>query len=416
MRELELKLIASSILLTVEQGRDKIFRAVEPEYFSEPDLSESFEIIKNAYSANPNADGLIYLSSFGQEEQAFWVMQIESLISPSVAAEQLDSTLQAFIEDYRRRKIKSRVTDLAISEPDAEDVLMLADEVRRFSKPVISTAQKYLDEYNQPVKRISTGFELLDRKLGGGFICGSVATIGARPSTGKTTFAINIATRDPGKKVLFVSLEMSARMIYDRIISDKANVNYDDSIAHLIKFDTVKAVLDEYKNLTVVDDVTNVENIAELIHSLKPDLTVIDFVQIVTTSKAKFDNNRQRIDYISRTLKAAAKQTGAQIIILSQITRAGKDKPTMSDLKESGGLEQDSDYIILLYREYVNDKSNPGLDSKETIVTLDKNKFGSCGEFDMDFNGQKQRFTEATDAVVRPSNEAEYDETDDLPF
>ena len=85
----------------------------------------------------------------------------------------------------------------------------------------------------------------------------------------------------------------------------------------------------------------------------------------------------------------------------------------MSDLKESGGLEQDSDYIILLHRDYVNDKSNVAVDSKETIVTLDKNKFGSCGEFDMDFDGAKQRFTEIDFNTGRSFTSAEIQ---DLPF
>lgn len=85
----------------------------------------------------------------------------------------------------------------------------------------------------------------------------------------------------------------------------------------------------------------------------------------------------------------------------------------MSDLKESGGLEQDSDYIILLYREYVNCK-DAQISPKATAVTLDKNKFGSTGELDMDFNGSRQRFTEAEDVIVRPTVQEEED--NDLPF
>ena len=87
----------------------------------------------------------------------------------------------------------------------------------------------------------------------------------------------------------------------------------------------------------------------------------------------------------------------------------------MSDLKESGGLEQDSDYIILLYREYVNDKSNAAVKPEATIVTLDKNKFGKAGELHMDFIGSRQRFIEADDVITRPvQSEVEPDE--DLPF
>ena len=211
---------------------------------------------------------------------------------------------------------------------------------------------------------------------------------------------------------MFVSLEMTAGMIYDRIVADIADINYAKCVAHEVETSKIQTVIDGLKNLKVVDDLTTVEDIRDLIYAETPDLIVIDYMQIVNT-KVVFDNSRQRIDYISRTLKATAKETGTQIIALSQITRTGKEKPTMSDLKESGGLEQDSDYIILLHRDYVNDKSNVAVDSKETIVTLDKNKFGSCGELDMDFDGAKQRFTEIDSYAGRSFTSAEIQ---DLPF
>ena len=241
------------------------------------------------------------------------------------------------------------------------------------------------------------------------------ATIGARPSTGKTTYAINIATYDPSLKVLFISIEMTARMIYDRIISNKANVKYNQSVLHLVDFDIAKEIVEHYPNLMIVDDVSDIEQIEQLIYGEKWDLVFIDYIQIVT-SQRRFSDNRQRIDYISQRLKAAAKKTTSCIISLSQITRGGKDKPTMSDLKESGGLEQDSDYIILLYREYVNNKENH-IDPKDTIITLDKNKFGNTGELHMDFIGIYQRFVEAEDVITRPvSQNAEEESTGDLPF
>ena len=151
-----------------------------------------------------------------------------------------------------------------------------------------------------------------------------------------------------------------------------------------------------------------------MIYHERPDLVVIDYIQIVT-SQRRFTDNRQRIDYISQRLKAAAKKTGCCIISLSQITRGGKDRPTMSDLKESGGLEQDSDYIILLYREYVNNKEAQ-ISPKDTTVTLDKNKFGNSGELRMDFIGSRQRFVEADDVIARPAPRENSAEEGDLPF
>lgn len=130
-----------------------------------------------------------------------------------------------------------------------------------------------------------------------------------------------------------------------------------------------------------------------MIYQQKPDFVIIDFVQIVTSMQI-FVDNRQRVDYISQQLKRAAKKTNCSILILSQLTRNAKEKPTMSALKESGGLEQDSDYIILLHRDYVNDKSNEDIDAKDTDVILDKNKFGRTKELKFEFDGKYQRFSE----------------------
>ncbi|MBQ1308831.1 MAG: AAA family ATPase, partial [Ruminococcus sp.] len=273
-------------------------------------------------------------------------------------------------------------------------------------------AAEYLQNYHAPIKIIGTGFPELDKLLGSGLIAATLSTLGARPSTGKTTLAINIATFIAlTQRVLFISLEMSAGMIYDRIVADKANIKYSDSVQHIADFETVRRVVENYQNLTIEDSISDIEDIVSLIHETKPDFVIIDYIQIVT-SKQPYESNRQRIDYISRLLKQTAKQTGAHILGLSQITRAGKDRPTMSDLKESGGLEQDSDYIMLLYREYVNDKSAQ-IKPEATTLTLDKNKFGRTGEIEMHFDGMHQRFTIADDVIARPHTE---EQDGDLPF
>lgn len=413
MKELEYKIIGTAMMVEQEQ-RDRIFRELSPEYFSDGETREIFRTLKSQYKDYPAADSAVYLSALSEEGKADIVMVMDTLISPFIASEQLDDTLAAFKADHRERWLKSELNDLAIGSPTAADVLALADKVQGFEKTGANAVDAYLREYHNPIEVVPTGFSELDYFLSGGFIRGTLATIGARPSTGKTTFAINISTHDPTKKVLFISIEMSARMIYDRIISDKADLSYRDCLRHKVDYEVVKEIVGSYPRLKIVDDMSDIEDIEALIYAERPDLTVIDYIQIVT-AKRNCPDNRQRIDYISGRLKSAAKKTGCTVVSLSQITRGGKDKPTMSDLKESGGLEQDSDYIILLYREYVNDKSNAAIKPEPTIVTLDKNKFGSTCELDMDFNGKRQRFTEAQDVITRPAA-AEEEANEDLPF
>lgn len=210
-------------------------------------------------------------------------------------------------------------------------------------------------------------------------------------------------------------------MIYDRLIADRLEIEYSRVHKHKLnenEFEGVKKTLASYKNLTVIDDVYEVEKIVSYVYGNKPKFVIIDFVQIITSQK-NFADNRQRIDYISQKLKKCAKETKCCFLVLSQITRAGKERPTMSDLKESGGLEQDSDYVILLHRPYVNDKQSGKSKPSETEVILDKNKFGNTGVLNYNFSGIFQRFEELqsepdTSRIARPLSTIT--PADDLPF
>lgn len=411
MQELEYKIIGTA-LMAEQENRDRIFREVCPEYFGDKTTAEIFRCLSDVYDQHPTADSTTYTAALSPDNQRDVLLAMQSLISPVIAAEQLDDTLAAFRDAWQQRQLKSKITDLALGTPTTADVLQLAEMVKGFSAKRTDNAAEYLQNYHAPIKIIGTGFPELDELLGSGLIAATLSTLGARPSTGKTTLAINIATFIAlTQRVLFISLEMAAGMIYDRIVADKANIKYNDCMQHRVDFDTVRGVVESYQNLTIEDSISEIEDIVNLIHETKPDFVIIDYIQIVT-SKSLFTDNRQRIDHISRLLKQTAKQTGAHILSLSQITRAGKDRPTMSDLKESGGLEQDSDYIMLLYREYVNDKSAQ-IKPEATTVTLDKNKFGRTGEIEMNFDGVHQRFTIADDVIARPHTE---EQDGDLPF
>lgn len=258
-------------------------------------------------------------------------------------------------------------------------------------------ATRFISSLLSEEKVLKTGFNAFDT-VSGGLRRGTLFTVGARPSTGKTSFAVNVAKNvyEQGKKVIFFSLEMSAGMIYERFFSDLLNLNYESFNSKKISQENIISmgnVLEKsMKNLFILDDVYNAEQICNIIMEQKPDLAVIDFVQIVSTT-SKFTETRHKIDYISALLKRTAKTTGTVIMVLSQLSRAGKDSPTMSDLKESGGLEQDGDYIALLHRPYVLKKdleTSPG----STELLLDKNKFGATGKIEMFFDLPHQRFQE----------------------
>lgn len=399
-------------LLLFDDVRPTLLAKLRKSDFTDEPAKEVFEQI----SKNPQSDKIAVISVLSDEAKQYAVAGCE--LSPVRSA--VIATVDSFVEQATQKWLLSQTQILAFSPSvSTSELKELIEQAEKRTEIVTDNSEKYLQDFFKKLETTPTGFEKLDKLLNGGFIEGTISTIGARPSTGKTTFAINILKACLDFKSVFFSLEMSGRMIYDRIVSDMLGIEYGKIHRHDLsdsEFEKVKKLLEAYENLTVIDNLYEVEKITAYVYANKPKLAVIDFVQVISTQK-NFIDNRQRIDFISQKLKKCAKETKCCFIVLSQITRNGKDEPTMSDLKESGGLEQDSDYIILLHRPYVNNKEDKKISPAETKLKLDKNKFGNTGVIYYKFNGMFQRFTETTDEterIARPINTVNAD--DDLPF
>lgn len=400
-------------LILFEDIRLSLLSKLRKSDFTDEPAKEAFdEIVKN-----PLADKIAIISSLSNEAKAYVLNGCELAPMRSNA----EATVSSFIEMSTQKWLLSQTQILAFSPSvSVGELKALVEQAEQRTEIIADNSEKYLRDFFKKVKTISTGFEKLDRLLNGGFIEGTIATIGARPSTGKTTLSLNILKACLDFKSAFFSLEMSGRMIYDRIISDRLDIEYGRTHKHNLsdsEFEDVKKLLEMYKNLTVIDNLYDVEQITAYVYANKPELVIIDFVQVITAQK-KFVDNRQRIDFISQQLKKCAKETKCCFIVLSQITRNGKEEPTMSDLKESGGLEQDSDYVMLLHRPYVNNKDDKKANPAETKLKLDKNKFGNTGIIDFNFNGMFQRFSEIADdseKTAHPISNA-VNLNEDLPF
>ena len=410
--ELEYKIIGSVLMLEGE-SRNRIFSTIGDEYLSDSTARRIYIRLRDMCREHPNAECEVLVSGLDRDDQDAALTAVSRLMSPNIAERHLDENLRAIKQQHDRQALQSKAQEMLMSgDLSAGGLRELTEFAESLSRPETTSAQRYLESFGEPITLLPTGFPVLDEMLGGGFRAGTLATIGARPSTGKTTFAINVASHSPERRMLFFSLEMSAGMIYDRLISDAADVDYSITSRHQYAFETAKAVVEKYGGLEIIDDVTDVERITELIYTHKPEIAFIDFIQIVTSQK-RFTDNRQRIDHISQTLKRCAKQTSCCIVTLSQLTRSGKEDPSMSDLKESGGLEQDGDYVLILKRPFVIDKSSEGADPSKTILKLDKNKFGNTRELSYSFDGKHQRFTEQ-EGIAKPKKSGAG--VNDLPF
>ena len=334
--------------------------------------------------------------------------EIQACIQLAVSVELFEEHFRLLKEMASRRRLINQFQALTIDGNVSVSSVqkMLDDENgKRLTSDVKQTNDRNIDIFvsglNKQKGAIKTGFGTIDKVIGG-IRKSTVFIVGARPSTGKTTFALNIAANqlsDPSKKVMFFSLEMSSEMIYERLISAQSRIDYEKFSRNNLTDEELKIItakssaIKESGRFFVIDDMYNVEHICNLISENKPDLAVVDFMQIISAT-GKFENVRNRIDYISSLFKRTAKSTGCVIIVLSQLSRIGKDAPTMSDLKESGGLEQDGDYIALLHRPYVLNKNEGECVPEDTELLLDKNKFGRTGKVDLWFDLKHQRFYE----------------------
>ena len=261
-----------------------------------------------------------------------------------------------------------------------------------------------------------TGFSDLDRvlvQMGKG----DLVIVGARPGMGKTSFAMNIATNvaKTKKAVAIFSLEMSGEQLVSRILSSEALIDSRSLRTGQLKpedWDNLAGVASSLSGCDIyIDDtsaITSTEMRSKLRRISNLGLVVIDYIGLMQTT-SKSDNRAQQVAEISRDLKIMAKDLGVPIICCAQLNRGTEQrggeakKPTLSDLRDSGSIEQDADIVLFLYRdEYYKDISgNHDPDSANTANTAEvivaKNRHGSCDNVKMGWIGQFTKFRSLED-------------------
>lgn len=286
---------------------------------------------------------------------------------------------------------------------------------------------------------IGTGFDQLDN-LTTGLQNGELIVIAARPSVGKTTLALDIARNAAKDKcgVAFFSLEMDTRQLIMRLLANESCID------SLRLRSTVKLRNGEPENLAkaaeqlaeipfCIDDTPNISiaNIRIRARQLwmqhRIGLVVLDYLQLVRPPKAT-DNQQQWIAHVSASMKTLAKELRIPIIVLSQLSRApeqrgGEHKPVLSDLRDSGAIEQDADIVIFLFRPelypqlYKNQKYKFGNREYDiqglTEVIVAKNRNGPTGNFLLSFVKKYTSFKPHT-GEIPPPNDSQNDE--ELPF
>lgn len=252
---------------------------------------------------------------------------------------------------------------------------------------------------------IPTGFEELNKRTGG-FHGGELIIIAGRPGMGKSAFAVNIAEHvsiNLGKTVAIFNLEMPREQIVNRILCSQALVNNGRIRTGTMEPDDWEKICDVADTIAkapiYIDDSSTITvsqiraKCRRLKQMKKLDLIVIDYLQLMQ-SGGRSDNRQQEIADISRSLKVLAKELDVPVIALSQLKRESESqkgkKPMLSDLRESGAIEQDADMVMFLFRNYYYSKNPEEKELAECIIA--KNRSGSVDEFPLGFKGEYTKF------------------------
>jgi replicative DNA helicase len=260
-------------------------------------------------------------------------------------------------------------------------------------------------ESGQGVIGVPSGFHDLDR-MTGGFKDSDLIIVAGRPSMGKTSLALNIALHaalESKKAIAIFSLEMSKEQLTERLLTEQAQIDAQRLHRGLLseaEYDRVSNALGPLGEAAIfIDDTPAMDELtlqlkarqAKMRHNI--DLIVVDYLQLMHGRSRGDDNRVQEVSSISRALKGLARELRIPVIAISQLSRAPEQRPDkrpiLSDLRESGAIEQDSDLVMFLFRpEYYKSDERPGI--AEVIVAKHRN--GPTGMIELKFRRDHTRF------------------------
>lgn len=406
---------------------------LKPEDFYSTEHRKLFEIISAMYLADKPADFVtvqIELNALG----LFEILGGQAFLGRLLSSVTTTSTISYHAEIVRENAIRRRLlsisdelrmmslnTSLSTREIIERTEKLLFDaaqnkyssdfrHVRDIIGPVFVDVEERYRQNDNKTTGYPTGFADLDAYTSG-LQPGSLTIIAARPSMGKTAFAVNIAQFGGGnanRPVLIFSLEMPAEQLVVRMLSAEASVNlsmmykgtFDSS-----DFEKVREACDilarqnifinDDSNLTAVDFRTKCRRFK----TKHPDLAlvIVDYLQLMSSGDGRDDGRQQEISDISRMLKVVARELKCPIIALSQLSRAVESrndkKPQLSDLRDSGAIEQDADVVLLMFREdYYSENENNDMQDSKADIRVAKNRNGRTGVFHLTFKREYTRF------------------------
>ena len=432
--------VLAACLLNHEVTEEAVMR-IKPENFFRPAHRIIFEAIQGLVNRRIPVDPISLADTLKAQGQ------LDAVGGRAYLAELADNTFsltswERHVDIVKRQAIlrelvyaSAQINALAYDAPD--DVNEVVEEAEKMllnvtEKRVSSTFRKMDELVNEAYEQITilanqknhmvgvpTGFKDVDDLIHG-FRGGDLVILAARPGVGKTSFALNLATNaaKAGVAVTFFSLEMGAEQLVQRILCSEARVSLSKLRSGLIaegdwgalaehsgKLSQLDFYIDDAPGLTILEARAKARRELHGIKEGQKGLIVVDYLQLMKPSPAT--NNKSTHDQvgeISRGLKILAKEMNMPVIALSQLSRAveqrGKDKrPMLSDLRDSGSIEQDADIVMFIDRSMneieAESESRPDLGMAKLIVAKHRN--GATRDIDLAFNPEFTKFMDFID-------------------
>lgn len=387
--------------------------ALSSDMFQDKGLAKIFEHAESLYWAGKPVDVVTLCQEMPEFTEQ--IMRAAEFL-PRLA--HFREYLKIVQDEWQWRQVERCFSDLEFSSGDLESKVgklreivdeqerILSERKTKGLESFVEASSEFLEwiKSKDRVDSFCCGYSGLDAALGG-FMRGSVAVLAGRPGGGKTDFGINLAMRMSrrGAVVLYLSMEMTNLQLMQRVASSLTGINsikIRDKELSEKEIDTVERVLKTFEvsgNLHMVQEARiGTKRIRHYLELVNPDVVVIDHLGLMARPKA--DNPYKALGLVSNALKQIALEKNICILELVQMNRQiegrTSKKPSLTDLRESGDIEQDADYVMFLIPEDLKEKEMEGSETATSTLYLEKNRHGRPGVFEFAWQPQFHRFSE----------------------
>ena len=430
----DLEEVVLGALMLEKEAVNAVIDILSPEVFYKEAHQIIFAAIKDLFTKSEPIDILTvtnHLKSTGDLEAIGGPYYISQLTNRVVSSANIEYHTRIILQKYiQRQLIKISSETIKDAYEDSTDVFDLLDtaenklfqisenNLRRNYEQMPDLVKLAIDDIEKAknagstLRGVPSGYTQLDR-ITQGWQKSDLIILAARPSMGKTAFALNMARNaavDFNKPIAFFSLEMSSVQLVTRLIASEtslpaeklrsgqlAEYEWQQLNTKVTPLTNAKLYIDDTPQLSVFDLRAKCRRMKQ---QYDIQMIFIDYLQLMTAKTEKNGNREQEISTISRSLKSLAKELNVPVLALSQLSRnvesrPGSKKPILSDLRESGAIEQDADMVVFIYRpEYygLNEDENNKSTQGKAIINIAKHRNGKLGDVELRFVGKYARF------------------------